>query len=127
MPTEDTLSEDLPPIGPEEVTAFREATLSSHCPGIPPTWATLYRQCEFRWLARLEVDLQHLLHVDQEYEYLEPLAEGERPRVETRLVEQRERRGLLLLAFESVISVGGRPKVRARTGFFVRVPHGDAQ
>jgi hypothetical protein len=115
----------LEPIRRASIEAFAGATHSAHFTTTPPTYPTVFRTTEFRWLDRLKIDLRQLLHTDQEYEYLRPLREGDRPLVSTRLTEYRERRGLLFVTLESEARVGGEISVIARSTFVVRKGTGE--
>lgn len=110
----------LPPITREGIRAFADATHSLYFVASPPTLPTIFRSTEFLWLDILKVDLHHLLHTEQEYEYLEPLREGDVPVVSTRVSEHRERRGLLFVELESDVRVHNKRILVARSSFVVR-------
>lgn len=113
----------------EHIRLFASATTSTHystasSSTVPLTFPTFLRGTEFRWLDRLAVNMQDLLHTEQEYEYYHPLKEGDRPIVATRMVEYKSRRGLLLVTLESEIRSSGVLQVKARSAFVVRLTEG---
>ena len=107
---------------PERITAFRKSITLEHDWGVPATLATLFRESEFRWLDRMGVDLRHLLHTEQQYEYVSPLVPGEKIAGETTLKRKRERKGLLLVTLETRIRSASNVRVIATTHFVVRPP-----
>lgn len=113
----------------DAVEKFRLATGTRHVTGMPPTFITLFRHAEYEWLNRLDVDMRHLLHAEQEYEYLRPLSVGDEPLVRTRLLEFRERRRpteiMRFMKFESEMKVRGETILISRTIFVVRQPAGE--
>lgn len=110
----------LPEITAERIHAFGHATRSEHFVDSPPTYPTTFRSTEFEWLDILKIDLHHLLHTEQEYEYLQPLREGDVPVVTTRVTEHRERRGLLFVVLETEVHVQEKLVVTTRSSFVVR-------
>lgn len=109
----------LPPLDAKDIDVFRAATQSAHWK-VPPTFATVLRWAEWRWLDRLKVDMRGLLHTEQEYEYLAPLAPGDVFEVATVLASDRERRGMRFVTLETVAEVRGRRVLVSRTSFVVR-------
>src|SRR5262245_43587839 len=105
------------PLSSSVISAFREATLARYSVGVPPTFATCFREAEFAWLERLKVDMRTLLHTDQEYEYLEPLAEGERLEITTSVDSCKERKGLVFFLLRSEVRSGATVKIRSNTTF----------
>jgi len=109
----------LPRVTEAQINAFRVATRTTYS-GTPPTFATLFRDAEWKWLDRLKINMRDLLHSDQEYHYLQPLKAGDEPVVATKMKSHRERRGMHFFTLETVISCNGVPKILAQTGFVVR-------
>ena len=110
----------FPPISAEHVCDFATATHSEFFEGTPPTFPTVFRAAEFRWLDRLKLEMRHLLHTDQQYQYVRPLRKGDAPTISTRLTEYRKRRGMLFVTLESEIRCDGELAVLARSAFVVR-------
>lgn len=107
-------------ISAEKVRDFVSATVTAHCDGVPLTFPTVFRATEFDWLTHLDVDMHQLLHTEQEYEYLAPIRVGDRIRASTRVVEYRERRGLLFVKLRSEMHAGDVLAVRSLSSFVVR-------
>ena len=116
----------LEPITRAQIESFARATRSEHYSDTPATYPTVFRWTEFRWLERLKLDLKGLLHTEQEYEYLQPLKQGDAPFVSTRLAEHRERRGMVFIDLESDVKVDGRTVVITRSSFVIRTEGGAA-
>jgi len=127
--SEDNLKEAEPQMGAvefeeeeissERLRAFCEVT-HSQALRFPPTFPTVYRWGEFQWLKRLGYSLRDLLHTEQEYEYRFSLKPGEKPKILTRLIQQKTRRGLTFLSLKSEIIVEGKIAVVAHTQFVLR-------
>lgn len=118
--------ENLPPITlemetitEETVKAFAHATSSEHFKTLPPSFATRFRKAEFEWLTRMNVDMRTLLHIEQEYEYLEPLKTGDKVSVSTKIAEWKERRQMTFVTLETTIMVGSSTKVKSTTTFLL--------
>jgi hypothetical protein len=109
----------LPPLDANDIEVFRAATRTAHWK-VPPTFCTFLRWAEWRWLDRLTVDMRGLLHTEQEYEYLAPLAPGDVFEVSTVLASDRERRGMRFVTLETTVEVRGRNVLVSRTSFVVR-------
>ena len=103
-----------------ELDAYVRATALTPRTGIPPAFATRYRDTEFMWLEKSEVDMRQLLHTDQEYEYAEPLKVGDIPHAETRVTDVRQKRHLSFYTLVTTITSQGVLKVKATTTFVVR-------
>jgi hypothetical protein len=110
------------PLTQEGIAAFLRATRSECVTGMPPTFPTVYRQSEFAWLHKLNIDMRNLLHTDQEYEYLVPLRQGDMPVVQSKIVDARERSGLLFIVLETIIRCQDVLKIRCWTTFVLRGP-----
>ena len=111
----------------DELTAhhlsqFIQATRTQSANDFPLSFATLFRKAEFMWLERMNVDLRNLLHTDQEYEYFSPFQVGDIPLITTKLVQSRERKGMVFVTLATEIRVGDKPRVLATTTFVVRPP-----
>jgi hypothetical protein len=120
--TDDCIEFELEPITAEDVAQFRRATWSAPLGTVPLTFATRFRWGEFRWLTRLGIEMQHLLHAEQEYRWDRSLAVGDAPRVRTWLAESRERRGMRFVVFETAVETEDGPIGGSRTLFVVRSP-----
>lgn len=108
------------PITADSIRKFAEATLSVHATACPATFPTVFRSAEFKWLSVLGIDMRNLLHTDQEYEYFSDWKVGDLPVITTAMEEFRERRGLLFVSLETVITCSGEKRVRACSSFVVR-------
>lgn len=117
---EETLTKSFGPVSEDHLRRFEQATLTTRRDTPPLTFPTVYRATEFQWLDRLNIDMHRLLHTDQEYEYVEPLKEGDCPVVSTRIRDYRERRGMLFVTLESEIRANGVLKIRSYSAFVVR-------
>lgn len=108
------------PLTEAEVRLFCEATRSTHCVGVPPTFATIFRKAEFQWLSHMKVDMRNLLHTEQEYEYFEPLEVGDKLSITTSIQDWKERRGMVFTTLASEVCCEGKVKVRSSTSFVLR-------
>lgn len=117
---DDCIEFELEPITEADVADFRRATWSSPLPTVPLTFATRFRWGEFRWLTRLDIQMQDLLHAEQEYRWERALVVGDAPRVRTWLAESRERRGMRFVVFETAVETEDGPIGGSRTLFVVR-------
>ena len=118
--------ENLPPITlememltEETVKAFALATSSEHFKTLPPSFATRFRKAEFEGLTRMNVDMRTLLHIEQEYEYLEPLKVGDKVAVSTKIAEWKERRSMTFVTLETTIMAGSATKIKSTTTFLL--------
>ncbi len=118
--TDDCIEFELEPITDADVAEFRKATWSTLRPAVPLTFATRFRWGEFRWLTRLDIKMQDLLHAEQEYRWERALVVGDAPRVRTWLSESRERRGMRFVVLETAVETEEGPIGGARTLFVVR-------
>ncbi len=80
---DDCIEFELEPITEADVADFRRATWSSPLSTVPLTFATRFRWGEFRWLTRLDIQMQDLLHAEQEYRWDRALVVGDAPGVRT--------------------------------------------
>jgi acyl-CoA thioesterase FadM len=104
----------------ENVDAFATATRTEFFASVPPTYQTIFRDCEFDWLDRLQLDMKQLLHTEQEYEYLVPLKVGDDIEVSTKVLEFKERKGLKFFTLETRILASSVLTILARSTFIVR-------
>jgi hypothetical protein len=74
----------------------------------------------------MKVNMRYLLHTDQEYEYLSPLAIGDKLAIETKLTDVKQRRALKFVTLVSRITAAGKPRLVSTTTFVVRTPEGGA-
>lgn len=109
----------LEPVTEAQIASFRHA-VRSVSPSLPPTFLTRFREPEFRWLEKLKVDLRGLLHTDQEYAYVAPLAVGDVPLVSAKLVRFRERQGTTFITVETTLTCDGATKATSTANFVVR-------
>ena len=114
----------LGPITESRVKAFGLAVRAQHEKTMPLTFPTLYRHGEFEWVKRLGVDMTHLLHTEQQYEYFHPLKVGDDPVIRTYLRGHTSRVGITFITLESEILVDGTLCVMAKTNFVVRNAQG---
>lgn len=75
----------------ERITKFCQATGVSISSVAPPTFLTLFRQGELEHVLKFKIDLSHLLHTEQEYEYEEPLSAGDQIIYSTRIKQVLEK------------------------------------
>ncbi len=113
---------ELAPLSAEHIEDFRHATRTLFTQGIPLTFVTHFRRAEFNWLDRLKVNMRHLLHTDQAYEYVTPLKVGDKLVVTTKLVDIKERRGLKFVDLESRVMADKELRNICLTTFIVRTP-----
>lgn len=99
---------------------FLEATRTLTTKNFPLSFATIFRRAEFLWLERMKVDLRNLLHTDQVYEYVTAFQIGDVPKISTKMLQWRERRGMVFVTLESDVTVSGARRVLATTTFVVR-------
>lgn len=102
-----------------QITAFQNAVRASSS-GMPPSFPTVFRAAEFKFLDRLNANMRHLLHTEQEYAYLQPLVAGDEPLFSTRFTSHRERRGTHFMTLATEISCAGVVKIIATTSFVIR-------
>ncbi|MFM8269582.1 MAG: MaoC family dehydratase N-terminal domain-containing protein [Pseudomonadota bacterium] len=110
----------LNPITEKEVELFRKATLTES-EGFPLTFPTRFRELEFGLLKEIKADIQQLLHTDQSYEYHAPLQVGDVPEITTRIKENREKRGMQFLVFETIVTCAGVKKVTSEAQMVIRL------
>jgi hypothetical protein len=111
---------EVGPIRPEDISAFKKATLTAHVSSVPPTFCTVLRKAEFEWLDRMKVDMRNLLHTEQQYQYLEPIEVGQTLQVTTSIEEWKERRGMIFTTLLSEVKAAGKVRVRSSTTFVLR-------
>ncbi len=92
FPIGSTLKVSVPPIGADRSKQFTEATRSIHCSSWLPTLATIFRDAEFQWLDKLQVDWHRLLHAEQKYDFHAPLPLDAACTVESKIVAIRTRK-----------------------------------
>ena len=90
------------PISQSDVELFLKATQTDHS-GFPLTFATKYREGEFKIVQALNIDLRQLLHSEQSYLFVEPLRGGDKPLIRTRVKENKTKRGIQFLTFETEV------------------------
>jgi hypothetical protein len=117
---DEVISMSFGPITAEHIQDFAAATCSVHFQGTPLTFPTVFRATEFRWLDRLQLDMQKLLHTEQEYEYVSQLKEGDTLNIATRITEYRQRRGLLFVTLETDVVRRSELVMKGRSAFVVR-------
>ena len=109
----------VPTLTLETLEAFNRAT-GAALRGVHPVFPTCLRKTEFLWLDRVEVDFRKLLHLDQEYEYLEDLRAGDDLVITTKILEVKQRRSLRFFTLQTEITSGSRVKIRGTTAFLIR-------
>ena len=90
--------------------------------GLAPTYATRCRTGEFELFDKLGYPLSQVLHVEQEFEYLHPVAVGSELNYMSSVVQFLEKKGrkMIFLTLETLISVGDVPTLRSRTTVLIR-------
>ena len=119
------IEKKLPPIERSFVEAFAKAIQTQSPSSVPPTLVTVYRHGEFEWLERLGILLKNVLHLEQEYEYLDEMRIGDAPQVRTWVAESKKRAGMEFVTLASEIGTGDRICVKSRTVFVVRESVGE--
>ncbi len=103
----------------EHIVGFAK-TVGFKGQGIPPTYFTFFRWAEFRWLSRLGIPLETVVHTEQAYEYHDKGEAGVTFTVETQVSQFRERRGLKMVTMTTRISVGNRLVVTSVASFLAK-------
>ena len=106
-------------MSPQEVETFRKATLTETA-GIPLTFATRFRELEFRLLEVLKVNLKGLLHTEQKYEYLSELALDDLIDFETEILENKVKRGLQFVRIRTTVKSSGGIKIISESQMVIR-------
>ncbi len=73
----------------------------------PATYLTTCRKGEFEFFDQLGIPLARLLHVDQEYAYVNPIQGGDRLHYQTRLASavEKAKGKMLFLGFETNVEI----------------------
>lgn len=103
----------------QEVEAFRKATMTETA-GIPLTFATRFRDLEFRLLEVLRINLKGLLHTEQKYEYVGELVAGDAINFETEILENKVKRGLQFVRIRTTVSSSGVTKIISESQMVIR-------
>ena len=103
----------------QEVETFRQATLTETT-GIPLTFATRFRELEFRLLEVLKVNFKGLLHTEQKYEYLSELAPDDLIDFETEILENKVKRGLQFVRIRTTVKSSGVIKIISDSQMVIR-------
>jgi hypothetical protein len=126
--TESLVGRTYPPVetvieGPR-VAAFAASLGADAGAGVPPTFAAVYALgATVPQLFADEdaaIDVAHLLHAEQEFEWERHPQVGETVTARGEIVSDVVRRGIRLLGFETRCTVGGEPLCRSRATFLVR-------
>lgn len=92
-------------IDDRRVAAFSQAISGSQTDTVPPTYLTRLRHGEFELLQKMGVELNQVLHGEQEYRYDRELRAGLELRYQTKLAQVLEKKGsstsLHFLVFET--------------------------
>lgn len=115
-----SLKSEVWSISEEEVEAFRKATLTQTA-GIPLTFATRFRELEFRLLEALQINLKGLLHTEQKYDYKSELVPGEPIKFQTEILENKMKRGLQFVRIRTSVKSEGSTKVVSESQMVIRV------
>ena len=95
----------------EQIVAFAKAVGLPETQIAPPTFMTVFRRGEFELLRLIGVDLSHILHAEQEYEYIQDLSAGDQIRIESKLSHVAEKQtssvDMKFLTFETSIHIEG--------------------
>lgn len=120
MDSPSRLKSEVWSLSEEEVEAFRKATLTQTA-GIPLTFATRFRELEFRLLEALQINLKGLLHTEQKYDYHSELVPGESIEFQTQILENKMKRGLQFVRIRTSVKSGGSIKVVSESQMVIRV------
>lgn len=107
----------------EEVQGFQKATLTQTSE-VPLTFSTKYRDQEFELLRSLNVDFHELLHLEQGYQYLEPIKVGDSLEISSRISENKIKKNMQFITLETLISSGSQIKVISESKMVVRMKEG---
>ncbi len=107
----------------EEVQGFQKATLTQTSE-VPLTFSTKYRHQEFELLRSLNVDFHELLHLEQGYQYLEPIKVGDSLEISSRISENKIKKNMQFITLETLISSGSQIKVISESKMVVRMKEG---
>lgn len=111
------------PIERERVEAFATALGADPADGVPPTFAAVYAleatAPQLFGDPEAAIDLSHLLHVEQEFEWTRHPRVGETVTAVARVAADTTRRGVRLVTLETSCSVEGEPLCVARARFAI--------
>ena len=75
---------------------------------------------EFRWLSRLGIPIETVVHTEQSYKYHDEVEAGVTLTVATEVSHFRERRGLKMVTMTTRVAVGGRLVVTSDASFLAK-------
>ena len=111
------------PIERERVEAFARALGSDPAAGVPPTYAAVYAlgatAPQLFGDPDAAIDFSHLLHVEQEFEWMRHPRLGETVDAVARVAADVTRRGVRLVTLETSCTVEGEPVCVARARFAI--------
>ena len=112
-------------IEPERVVAFARALGADPEDGVPPTFATVYSLGATAPQLFADdgaaVDFSHLLHAEQEFEWVRHPRVGETVTSRGRVASDTSRRGMRFIGFETeTTDAEGNPVCRSRALFVIR-------
>jgi len=107
----------------QEVQDFQKATLTQTSE-VPLTFATKYRHQEFELLRSLNVDFHELLHLEQSYQYFEPIKVGDSLEIISRIAENKIKKNMQFISLETEILAGAKLKVISESKMVVRLKEG---
>ena len=106
-------------IDADRLRRFADAIGARESDPAPPTFLTAFRRGEFDLLQKGGIQLKHVLHGEQEYQYASPLRAGDTLEYETTLASLHEKRGgsgkMTFLVFETTFRAEGRDVGLSRT------------
>jgi N-terminal half of MaoC dehydratase len=109
----------------ERVEAFRRA-VGGPPDGIPPTFPTAAEFVVFPRIVSdpdVGLDLLHVVHADQTYEYARPLVVGETLTIRSQIADVRERGALAFLVIRTeLVGADGEVAVTATSTMLERMP-----
>lgn len=95
----------------ERIAAFAKSVGLPETRVAPPTFMTVFRRGELDLLDAIGVKLAHVLHAEQEYEYMQDIQAGDRVRLESKLAHVAEKEtasvDMQFLTFETEIHLEG--------------------
>lgn len=106
------------------VAAFARALGVDPAEGVPPTYAAVYALgATFPQLVddqEAALDMAHLLHAEQEFEWERHPQIGETVTARARVASDVVRRGIRMLTLETEVTAAGAPLCRSRALFVIR-------
>lgn len=115
---------DLPAVTQKKIEQFEKAIFCEGIRKMPLTFWTSYRKAEFEWLDRLKVQINELLHTEQEYHFFKPFNIMEPLRLCTTYESERTRKTqkgvMIFVTLKTDIIQNNEICVGSKTVFIIR-------